>query len=252
MNFEEKLERLIQKGAAVLATHQPNPPNVFGFPTLSKSAFASWKTQALALIESRTSSSSPYYQEFLGKVNEPFQSAVHTGLGVLEGLRDNVNEIEAHGKFEVIDPLAQIERLCDRFHLIVTQLRDRHASRETLDVQDEYDVQDLFHSLLHLHFDDIRPEEWAPSSAGKSTRVDFLLKQERIVVELKKTRKGLDAKTVGSELIEDIHRYQTHPDCDALVCFVYDPEGRIANPRGLENDLRKRSDNFLVDVFIQR
>lgn len=145
-----------------------------------------------------------------------------------------------------------VENICNRFHLVATQLRDRHDERETLDVQDEYDVQDLFHSLLHLHFEDIRPEEWSPSNAGKSTRMDFLLKQERIIVEIKKTRNGLDAKTVGSELIEDIHRYQSHPDCDALICFVYDPDGRIANPRGLENDLRKNNKELIVEVFVRR
>ena len=62
----------------------------------------------------------------------------------------------------------------------------------TLDVQDEYDVQDLFHALLHIHFEDIRPEEWAPSFAGASSRMDFLLKQEQIIIEIKKnpTRTG--------------------------------------------------------------
>lgn len=82
--------------------------------------------------------------------------------------------------------------------------------------------------------------------------MDFLLKQDRIVVEIKKARKGLDAKTVGSELIEDIYRYKSHPDCDALICFVYDPDGRISNPRGLENDLRKNTSELIVEVFVRR
>ena len=49
--------------------------------------------------------------------------------------------------------------------------------------------------LLHnytdfiLYFDDIRAEEWTPSYAGKCARVDFLLKNEKIVIEVKKTRK---------------------------------------------------------------
>ncbi|MDP3513592.1 MAG: hypothetical protein Q8S20_12655 [Sulfuritalea sp.] len=253
MSDADKLERLIEKGRAVLATHKPNPPNVIGFPTLDISAFANWKTQTLAFLESRFSATSPYYLEFSNKVKRPFQSAVQTGLGVLEGLRDDIDDSGCStGVFETANPIAQIENLCNRFHLIATQLRERHEDRQTLDVQDEYDVQDLFHTLLLLHFEDIRPEEWAPSNAGKSTRMDFLLKQERIVVEIKKTRKGLDSKTVGNELIEDIHRYQSHPDCDALICFVYDPEGRIANPRGLENDLRRRDDKLIVEVFIRQ
>ncbi|CAM5198384.1 hypothetical protein CDEN61S_00745 [Castellaniella denitrificans] len=252
MNHTEKLERLIDKGRSVLATHKPNPPNVIGFPTLDNSAFANWKTQTLAFLESRFSSTSPYYLEFNEKVKSPFIGAVQTGIGVLEGLRDDIDDAGPTSATGKINPIAQIENLCDRFHLVASQLRDRYSDRETLDIQDEYDVQDLFHSLLHIHFEDIRPEEWAPSNAGKATRLDFLLKQERIIVEIKKTRKGLDAKAVGSELIEDIHRYQSHPDCDALICFVYDPDGRVSNPRGLENDLRKNDEKLIVEVFVRR
>ena len=120
-----------------------------------------------------------------------------------------------------------IENICERFHIIARQLRSRYEDRPTIDVQDEYDVQDLTHSLLHLYFNDIRPEEWTPSYAGKSSRMDFLLKQEQIVIEIKKARKGLGAKELGAQLIEDIARYENHPDCDTLVCFVYDPDGRL-------------------------
>jgi hypothetical protein len=134
--------------------------------------------------------------------------------------------------------------------LVARQLRSRHDNRTTLDVEDEYDTQDLLHALLQLGFDDIRPEEWTPSYAGGSSRMDFLLKQEKIVIEVKKTRKGLAAKEVGEQLIIDIQKYQTHPDCKSLLCFVYDPEGRISNPRGLENDLSKETNGFKVRVVI--
>jgi len=133
--------------------------------------------------------------------------------------------------------LSYISRICDRFHLVVKQLRVRREQRNTLDVSDEYDVQDLMHSLLRLYFDDIRTEEWAPSYAGKCSRMDFLIKKEQIVIETKMTRKGLTAKEIGAQLIEDIARYRVHPDCNTLYCFVYDPEDRISNPTGIETDL---------------
>jgi len=106
------------------------------------------------------------------------------------------------------------------------------------------------HSLLHIYFDDIRPEEWTPSYAGGCSRVDFLLKDEKIIIEVKKTRQTLKAKDVGEELIVDSQRYRAHPDCKKLLCFVYDPEGWISNPRGLENDLNKKEDDFEIKVII--
>lgn len=146
-------------------------------------------------------------------------------------------------------PLVQI---CKGFHRMARQLRARRAGRSTLEVNDEYDVQDLFHAVLRLHFDDVRPEDYTPRYAGGNSRVDFLLKRERVVVEIKKTREGLNDKALGEELIIDIARYQSHPDCEVLVCFVYDPEGRVANPRGLESDLAKLgNDEIQVVVFIE-
>ncbi len=58
-------------------------------------------------------------------------------------------------------------------------------------------------------------------------------------MEVKKARQGLGISDIGAQLLIDIARYQTHPDCKQLVCFIYNPEGRIGNPIGLERDLEK-------------
>lgn len=149
-----------------------------------------------------------------------------------------------------VKALQRVLQLCRRFHLVARQLQSRHSGRSTLIVEDEYDVQDLFGSLLRLDFDDIRKEEWTPSYAGKSARVDFLLKRENIVIEIKKTRISLTAKAVGDQLLIDIGRYKAHLGCDTLVCFVYDPEGRIGNPAELEDDLSGLHDRINVYVVI--
>lgn len=143
-----------------------------------------------------------------------------------------------------------IHRLCQRFPLYVRQMQRRHAQRTTMHVADEYDVQDLLHSLLVLHFEDVRPEEWTPSYAGTNTRMDFLLKSERVVIEVKMTRKGLDQKKVLEELAVDKMRYRAHPDCKALVCFVYDPHGYCHNPVALERDASEVADGFQVTVIV--
>ena len=116
-------------------------------------------------------------------------------------IKQIIAEIEQH-KFEYSEILTKSKtreeklltvnaliHLLNRFHLVSMQLRDRYSRRETLDVSDEYDVQDLLHSLLHIYYDDIRPEEWTPSYAGTSSRQDFLLKNEKIVIETKKQEK---------------------------------------------------------------
>jgi hypothetical protein len=134
-------------------------------------------------------------------------------------------------------PLDVLEHLANRFHIVAQQLRARYGNRETLKVSDEYDVQDLLHGLLLLEFEDVRPEEHTPSYGGGSSRMDFLLKVEQIVVEVKCARPGLGPKQLGEELLVDIAKYQAHPECKTLFCFVYDPAGLLNNPRGLETDL---------------
>jgi hypothetical protein len=184
-----------------------------------------------------------------------FREAFLEGLdGARAVLLSLVEEIEEFWDDKLIpvprSSLLSIERICNRFHLVARQLQSRHNNRYTISVEDEYDVQDLFHALLTLEFDDIRPEEWTPSYAGSASRTDFLLKQEQIVIEIKKTRKDLGARQIGEQLIIDIKRYRSHPDCKSLICFVYDPEGRIANPRGIENDLTGEHEGVHVKVII--
>lgn len=186
---------------------------------------------------------------------EAYREGLETARSVLSSMVDEVREYweEADSASRAVrasDPVSMIERICTRFPLIVRKLRDRRDDRPTLEVEDEYDVQDLLHALLALYFDDIRREEWTPTYAGGASRMDFLLKEEQIVVEVKKTRKGLDAKRVGEELLVDIQRYRAHPDCRLLFCFVYDPEARIANPRGVERDLTGPKDALEVRTLI--
>ena len=97
----------------------------------------------------------------------------------------------------MIDIVTQVLK---RFHLVSKQLRHRREGRHTLEIHDEYDVQDLLHGLLRLHFDDVRPEEWTPSYAGGAARMDFLLKTEQIVVEAKMTRKNHGAREVSGSV----------------------------------------------------
>jgi hypothetical protein len=143
-----------------------------------------------------------------------------------------------------------LQRLIRRFHNIARQLKHRHEDRSTIIIKDEYDVQDLLHSLLRGLYDDVRAEEYCPSYAGSSSKMDFLLKEERVVIETKMTNAKLKDKQVGEQLIIDIKKYQQHPDCGRLICFVYDPNGYLKNPVSLETDLSGMHDKMEVKVIV--
>lgn len=140
--------------------------------------------------------------------------------------------------------------LLDRVPAAIRTLARRHRKRPALQIQDEYDLQYILHAILSAGFQDVRPEEWTPSYAGNASRMDFLLKQHRIVIETKHTRDGLEDRAVADELIIDRSRYSAHPDCGTLICFVYDPTHRLRNPEALEHDLAQNS-NPRVRIIVR-
>ena len=75
--------------------------------------------------------------------------------------------------------IKRLQKILSKFHRVVQKLRDRRNNRETLDVKDEYDVQDLLYALLVIDFDDIRLEESTPSHAGQSAKMDFTTKKRK-------------------------------------------------------------------------
>ena len=181
-----------------------------------------------------------------------FTNGLHDAEAVLKSLIDEVERYHVDNKEPARKSgIHAVERLIDRFHLVVRSLRARFNDRNPFNVEDEYDVQDLLRALLVVEFDDIRQEEWTPSYAGGGSRIDFLLKIEQIAIEAKKTRPSMSTRELTDQLIVDKDRYRSHPDCRCLVAFVYDPEGRLENPRGFERDLSETTDQLEVKVFVR-
>lgn len=167
------------------------------------------------------------------------------------------------GELEVTEPIPELKELIEltqeeaetivikvfqRFHLVAITLRDRYNQRPTLEINDEYDVQDLLEGLLRVYFDDVRPEEPTESYGGARTFIDFLLKRQRIGIEVKHGNRG--NRRVREEINSDKLNYQQHTHCTKLLCLVYDPNNRIKNPDGFEEDLSKPIDGMETKVFV--
>jgi hypothetical protein len=229
----------------------------------------SWIAKATPFIRKYWNNNFPDFQEvtaepqwpkIAGAVGEELNKArwqtkkntAENALQKILSFMDGLLELETLTMIDSDDALDRVLFLCKRFPIFARQLSKRGRERSPVEINDEYDLQYLFHALLKLHFDDVRAEEWTPSDAGRASRVDYLLKEERIVIEVKKTRDGLADKELGEQFIIDIARYQSHPDCSTLVCYAYDPEYRINNPKGLVSDLsNKSSEDFDVIVLIE-
>lgn len=149
-----------------------------------------------------------------------------------------------------MQPIDDVVELLRRFPLAVRSLGKRWGGRPRLSMEDEHDVQYLLHALLVTRFEVIKPEEPTPSYVGAAGRMDFFLPQERLIIEVKMTREGLDEKKLRLELIEDLHTYSGRTDCSALVIFVYDPGQSLRNPAVFVNDLERPTTQLRVKVVI--
>ena len=237
-----QLESIIEKGNKIAAS-----PDQWGM--LQPAKVNAFRAEILTVLRYGKLNIPEYIEQISNEGNRNpshVRGMVLTLTTIIDQLRKGIlDTVEA-----VADPETELENIFNKFHKVARQLRTRHDSRQTLQIADEYDVQDLLHALLLLHFDDVRPEEWTPSYAGGSVRMDFLLKNEGIVVEVKKTRNSMTAKSLGEELLIDREKYKVHPDCKKMYCFVYDPEGLLGNPVGIKNDLEKGAEEF-IKVFIR-
>ncbi len=158
-----------------------------------------------------------------------------------------VQESKGHLENGTLDIL---RRVCARFHLVARQLRLRKEYRPTLEINDEYDLQDLFYALLRLQFDEVGTEDWSPTYANGMRRTSYLLDWDKTAVVVKQTRSGLTTKDLAEQVAADKAHYAARPNGATLVCFIYDPEGRVGNPRGLEADLTSTEGPYRVEVIV--
>lgn len=212
------------------------------------------RTRAVALISELTPPDHPYRIEVRRQQETaPGWSGFEAVLGILQAVREDVLNGVLPPQPALLPPPVQgpsardrLLHILRRFHLSANQLVARHANRATLRIADEYDVQDLLHAVLRIEFDDVREEEWTPSMAGGSSRIDLLVSEIDTAIEAKMTRDTLRDRQVGDELLIDIAHYSTHTGVRTLVCFVFDPGMRLQNPAGLIRDLEGRSTERLA------
>ena len=95
--------------------------------------------------------------------------------------------------------LEMLRRVCARFHLVARQLRLRKEYRPTLEINDEYDLQDLGRAL-RLQFDEVGTDDWSPPYANGTQRTSYLLDWGRQWWSSNKPRSGLSSRIWPSRL----------------------------------------------------
>ena len=213
-------------------------------------ALFEWQSTSLMMLQSLYPNH-PQTIAFKKLIDEDKQQAFYATYQSQMGILKAFSKLKPSSPND-IDADLLLSHIFNNFSRFVHQLRrKRHNGRDCF-ISDEYDVQDLLHALLRLHFDDVRAEDWTPQNSGSNNRIDFLINDNQTAIEVKYAKDSHKDKQIGDELIIDIAKYSKHPNCKSLYCFVYDPDYCIGNPKGLENDLNNKStDEFKVKVFVR-
>lgn len=146
----------------------------------------------------------------------------------------------------------KIEKIFNRFGEISLPLRERRSDREPLIMDDEADVQYLLHALLKIDFDDIRREPHTDRHSSVSPRIDFLVQNETIGIEIKRASPTRQEKPLRKELSEDKEQYRLDTNIDVLLIFIYDPEKQIENKAEFESSFEQETPQMETRVTVTR
>lgn len=133
-------------------------------------------------------------------------------------------------------------------------IRNRRKGHECFVIEDEYDVQDLLYVILKSVFPHLKDEDPTPKNGGKSFRIDLILRDEEILIEVKmlKAKDTSETKFID-ELKVDFESYHESKWLKKLFCFVYDPYKKtrdIANFHDLNGHRTKGKSSFNVEVIV--
>jgi hypothetical protein len=129
----------------------------------------------------------------------------------------------------------------------------RRKDKSLFVIEDEYDAQDLLYVILKSTFPKLIVEDPISKKGSQSSRIDFSLQEEGILIEVKMLRKDYNEDRCIGDLKKDIESYHAWKELKTLFCFVYDPERQSKdkhNFKQLEGKRTKNGHTFEVKVIV--
>lgn len=139
------LDDLISQGENLLAASHTR---TYGSDFVPRKEFEEWKRVADLFLQNNYPGF-PQTADFHKLVQEQNHRTYHCEslLAILKAFNSLQPKEKAY-----IDYHAILINVFEKFHQVAVQLKRRHNGRETLRIEDEYDVQDLLEALLKLFF----------------------------------------------------------------------------------------------------
>jgi hypothetical protein len=133
-------------------------------------------------------------------------------------------------------------------------IKNRRKDHPNFEIEDEYDVQDILYVILKSVFPNLRDEDAIGKVGAKTTKIDLIIREERILVEVKMIKEKDSNETHFIEQLKvDFESYHECKWLRKLFCFVYDPYKKtrdVSNFNDLSGERTKGEHNFNVEVIV--
>lgn len=133
-------------------------------------------------------------------------------------------------------------------------IKNRRKGHPEFEIKDEYDVQDILYVIIKSIFPNMRDEDPIPKVGSKSTKIDLILREEKILIEVKMIKETDSNETRFIEQLKvDFESYHKCVWLEKLFCFVYDPFKKtrdISNFNDLNGKRTKGEHNYNVEVIV--
>ena len=148
-----------------------------------------------------------------------------------------------------------IIRILNNFHNASKKINQtRRKDHLPFEINDEYDVQDILYVILKSLFPNLKDEDPTPKVGAKSNKIDLILREDQILIEVKMIKKSdSNEKDFIEQLKNDIQSYRNSQWLKHLIFFVYDPFGKtkdVHNFYDLNGNQTINDTTFSVEVVL--
>lgn len=130
--------------------------------------------------------------------------------------------------------IALLLRVCERLPDAARSLATRRKGKVTYEIKDEYDVQDLLHSIIRAYFKySVNENPIGKVGGGPSSLADFSIDELGTIIEAKFVRGPNDQTRIVEEFAQDLLLYSKWAPLETFIYLVYNSRD-LRDPEALE------------------
>ncbi len=190
-------------------------------------------------------------------INLTLQDLDIIDLLILEELRARFISQELLIAYNNLTAIDLVRQVLSNFGNSVKKItQNRRKGHESFSIKDEYDVQDILYVMLKPIFPKMIAEEPTPRVGMKYNKIDLLIKEEGIMIEVKMMKESdTDEKEFIEQLKVDIQSYYRYNELKHLIMFVYDPQNKtrdLENFSTLNGEQEIQGKRFYVEIVVKQ